>query len=543
MHATKASFRSLAAVTAAALLLSTPCANAGDVHLERSVQDLGSLYGSTAIADLAVGDLSGDGRPDLLVVPSGAIFVGQAGGSFILSEILGGPALPGSGHARIGELDGGGGPDIVIAGQGLAVWLAHAPGAGPDWSWSSAFTYFEDLVLADTNGDGHADLVGCDRWFAPTSGPSSLRLFIGAGDGSFAMTAVIEHGNGSVYSPYPKRLATGDVDGDGLDDVILAVQGYTADPPITKTCTLWTYAGRPDGTLDAVGTIALPWSQIHFDDPTSLECLDLDGDGLLDLVASNRGASTVAVLRGTGGGGFAVEETHGTGAEPVRMVLGDLDGDGHVDMATVGCASYNVTTLTGDGSGSFSAGYAAPVESVNSPGRALAAADVDLDGDVDLLAATGGGAATGKLTLLRNATPGPWTNEGLALSGTAGRKPLLSGMGPLVAGSSNSLYLSNGLSWWSNNLGTTTHLLVGLSLLAAPFKGGVAGPHSDLLVFGLNTSGTGLPGTGGAGNLSLDFTWPAGIPSGTTLWAQHWVVDPGGPAGFAASNTLRLQAP
>jgi hypothetical protein len=52
----------------------------------------------------------------------------------------------------------------------------------------------------------------------------------------------------------------------------------------------------------------------------------------------------------------------------------------------------------------------------------------------------------------------------------------------------------------------------------------------------------GLP-TGPAGQLALNGVWPVGLPPGFSLYMQDWVVDPGGPAGLAASNALRAVTP
>jgi hypothetical protein len=122
----------------------------------------------------------------------------------------------------------------------------------------------------------------------------------------------------------------------------------------------------------------------------------------------------------------------------------------------------------------------------------------------------------------------PWKDVGYGLSGTGGEVPHLVGSGPLTGGSANQIDLTNALP------GTFTNLVLGLSLLEAPFKGGVLVPSPDLII-------PGLPVDAGGG-FSLPFAWPDGIPAGTKFWFQHWVLDPGGPFGFAASNGLEAEA-
>ena len=67
-----------------------------------------------------------------------------------------------------------------------------------------------------------------------------------------------------------------------------------------------------------------------------------------------------------------------------------------------------------------------------------------------------------------------------------------------------------------------------------PFKGGLLVPSPMLIVtFGLN----------GAGAASLPGTWPAGIPSGASIWMQGWIPDDDGPVGLVATAALQIIAP
>ena len=127
-----------------------------------------------------------------------------------------------------------------------------------------------------------------------------------------------------------------------------------------------------------------------------------------------------------------------------------------------------------------------------------------------------------------DACEGVWTNLGNALAGTNG-EPLFEGEGTLIPNDGVTLTLSNALP------SSTTTLLVGLSALFAPFKGGVLVPNPTIMIFGLPT--------GPAGLLPLTAHWPAGLPPSFTLYFQHWIIDPGGPAGLAASNGLSATTP
>lgn len=124
--------------------------------------------------------------------------------------------------------------------------------------------------------------------------------------------------------------------------------------------------------------------------------------------------------------------------------------------------------------------------------------------------------------------PGPFVDLGNGLSGAFG-VPLLVGTGDLTVGSPTSLNLSGAAS------NTITTLVVGLSEASVPFKGGVLVPAPDALLGGFPTGLLGL--------LNLSAPWPSGIPSGTQIWFQHWIIDGAGPVGFSASNALRADVP
>ncbi len=81
----------------------------------------------------------------------------------------------------------------------------------------------------------------------------------------------------------------------------------------------------------------------------------------------------------------------------------------------------------------------------------------------------------------------------------------------------------------------STVVVIGLSALNAPFKGGTMVPNPDFLVFGIPTDA--------AGSQTLAAAWPAGLPGNLSLYYQIWITDPAGPFGFSATNGLRGVTP
>jgi hypothetical protein len=142
----------------------------------------------------------------------------------------------------------------------------------------------------------------------------------------------------------------------------------------------------------------------------------------------------------------------------------------------------------------------------------------------------GGQVADVALIPLAPAT-GCWTDLGFALAGTDG-EPRLEGAGTLLPGSPTLLALTGALE------STVTWLVVGVARWDfSPFYGGTLVPD-------LTPPGFFAPlATDAAGSLGFSAPWPAGLPPGSALYFQHWVVDPGGPYGFAASNAVQAAAP
>jgi subtilase family serine protease len=122
----------------------------------------------------------------------------------------------------------------------------------------------------------------------------------------------------------------------------------------------------------------------------------------------------------------------------------------------------------------------------------------------------------------------PWTNLGSGLAGSFG-VPQLVGTGTLVGGSSGTLSLT------SVKHSSPALEFVALSSTPAPFKGGtlVAFPFS--LLVSLTTDATGA--------IVLPFTWPTGIPGGTSFYFQYGIKDSAAVHGSALSNCEKAVTP
>ncbi|QDU68165.1 hypothetical protein [Engelhardtia mirabilis] len=147
--------------------------------------------------------------------------------------------------------------------------------------------------------------------------------------------------------------------------------------------------------------------------------------------------------------------------------------------------------------------------------------------DAGQIAATGSGPSGQSGVVLLTPVGDLFTDLGGAVAGANG-VPKLRGLSGLEAGDPVTVTLDHGLA------GASGALLIGASQLSLPFAGGTLVPDPDLvvpLVVGANQSHV------------YSATWPAGIPSGVSIWLQEWFLDPGAVQGLSASNALQGTTP
>jgi len=113
--------------------------------------------------------------------------------------------------------------------------------------------------------------------------------------------------------------------------------------------------------------------------------VDVNGDGILDLVGT--GLNSAAVTLGNGDGTFRTKVEFPVGSQAQDVAAGDFNGDGRVDLVvSLSDPAISVSLLRGNGDGTFGA----PVNIANSSGAdspAIVATDLDNDGRLDVVLA------------------------------------------------------------------------------------------------------------------------------------------------------------
>lgn len=171
----------------------------------------------------------------------------------------------------------------------------------------------------------------------------------------------------------PRQSATGDLNGDGQADLVIATAN-TAVSPAQMLILLGTGAGD----FQAAPSVFVA------QEPGAILVRDFDHDGHQDLAATSSPENLVAIRLGNGDGTFQAALNISTGDPPTSAAASDFDGDGTQDLAISIFINgeSNVRIYLGNGDGTFSQGQ----EIVEGTPRAITVGDFNGDGEQDLAA-------------------------------------------------------------------------------------------------------------------------------------------------------------
>jgi hypothetical protein len=381
------------------------------------------------VVSFAVADLNGDGNADLALVAGGVVVSsGNGNGTFQTGVIY--PVNDDIAYLVVGDFNGDGIPDIAVAGAS-GVWLLTGKGGG---AFNAAVLAASlegpcNIAVADFNEDGKLDLVvtllvgetghgfavllgnGNGTFQTPQTftavprpiavavgsltkgGPPSIAvnetlssdvyLYFGNGKGSFSGPKQV-----SLPSGYNEGLLIGDVNGDGLPDLI-SDSGYVA-------------YGEGGGSFTK--PVSYPVDSAY--ETSNAVLADLANNGNTDIVTG--GYDAISVLLNVGKGfiedGIWTSVTGGAGCGAAA----DFNGDGKPDLAVNNANGISILLGTGEYLTPFTAGTPISLAAAG----CLVSGDINGDGIPELLVPVNGtvvaylGSAGGTFTLT-STTPTP----------------------------------------------------------------------------------------------------------------------------------------
>jgi hypothetical protein len=318
-------------------------------------------YPQTSMVGLAY-DFTGDGWPDILVMSgnagngTGTLYVNPAGENrhwdhYVVLEPVGNE------ETLLKDIDGDGKPEIIHAGHNTLQYSKPDP-KNPTGTWITrtisepgpwGANIGHGLGVGDINGDGRMDFVNAYGWWEQPPKDSKQELWTYHAQ-DFGRWGRSQGGAGGA------EIGIYDVNGDGLPDVVTALEGHGFG--------LAWYEQKRDakGTISFVehtimdGYLDKNAGDVMFTEPHSVAFADMNGDGILDMITGKRAMShlgsysdpdpwgpevtyvyyAVRDKSAPGGAKFVPELVHNRSGVGSHIAVGDLNGDGKPDIVTSG---------------------------------------------------------------------------------------------------------------------------------------------------------------------------------------------------------------
>ncbi|CAF0849676.1 unnamed protein product [Adineta ricciae] len=244
---------------------------------------------------------------------------------------------------------------FINTGNGsFAHQVTYSTGSG---SWPMA------VIVDDFNEDRCLDIA------VANNGANSIGIFSGYGNGTFA--SQLTYGTGTNSAPH--SIASGDIDGDNLTDIVVA--NYLSSNVVILR-------GYGNGSFQLQNTLSAGSSA----GPQSLVLADIDNDHLLDVILVSYLAANLGVFLGRSDGNFSTQITYSTGlgSLPYSVVVGDMNKDGQLDAVVANYGTSCAGIFIGYGNGSFAAQKIYSTRGDANPWK-ISVADVNYDNRLDLI--------------------------------------------------------------------------------------------------------------------------------------------------------------
>ena len=224
------------------------------------------------------------------------------------------------------------------------------------------------VYAADLDNDGDMDVLSSSAY------DDKIAWYENTGNGNFGSEEVIIISAYNVSGP----VNAADLDNDGDMDVL---SGFNSDSGLLV---VW-YANDGNGNFGSQEIIPTTYPG----GLTTTFAADLDNDGRIDVLSASYRASLVGWNKNEGYGNFAEQQliTQPYSMFPVSVYAADLDNDGDLDVLLASLYGFAIAWYENDGNGNFGSREILP-GSIYHGAKSVYAADLDNDGDVDVLSST-----------------------------------------------------------------------------------------------------------------------------------------------------------
>ncbi len=296
--------------------------------------------------NITLADFNRDGNLDVMVLnhnsASVSLLLNNGRGVFTVTTPMTTKLNPRT--LAVSDFNSDGILDVVtnsVAG-GLGLRIGNSSGGFTETvtGLAGASTGFTNPVASagDFNGDGNADLAMVNPDLYSDSSDCGLHrniLLLLFGDGKGAFSTALN----TTLTEKPRTLQVGDLNGDGRDDLIYAVNCYLSEGVYVRLADV--NGGFQPAIRYALSAAAVNSKQASIG--------DLNGDGKIDVIVSNANSGNLSVLLGKGDGSLQSPFLLPLASKPATVVFGDFNTDGKPDLAVSRSESGNVAILLNQG--------------------------------------------------------------------------------------------------------------------------------------------------------------------------------------------------